>query len=389
MARKVQNLGGIRKRPNGQWEFRARVDGRRISIYAATRSALLKKVADQRARGGGELRPRNPITIDQLFEPWLESVEETRKRTTHAQYDTMYRLYIQPAIGSKRIESLDAQDIEHLYRSLKAKGVGAATIQRVHLVLSRALRVALRKQILFTDLMAGVEPPVHKAAKMRTLDRAETERFLAAISGDRYEALYLLAAIGGMRQGELFALRWSDIDFRRRVVEISQSLQDVDGHLEVVDPKTKTSARSLDFGPRIATALKSRQKAWKSEGHQSPYVFTTPTGEFLRKSNFIRREFAAVLERAGLPRIRFHDLRHTAATMMLMAEIHPKVVAERLGHASVRTTLDRYSHVVKGMGQGASEALEAFVFGPPGGRFGGTTAKRASKRTSRKTKKSP
>ncbi len=385
----MANLRGARKRPDGLWEYRERVNGNRISIYAATESELRKKLADERARGDGELRPRNPITVGQCFDEWLALVEKNRKRTTYALYETMYRLYIKPALATKKLDKIDSTDIEHLYRSLDDKGVGTATIRRVHLVLQRALGIALRKRTITVDPLSGVEPPRHITAKMQTLDREQIDRLITAIKGDRYEALYLLAAVGGMRQGELFALRWSAIDFCRGILTIEQSLQDVNGKLSIETPKTKTSIRSLDFGLGIARALKRRQKDWLSEGHDSPYVFTTPTGEFLRKSNFIRRDFAAVIKKAKLPAIRFHDLRHTAATMMLMAEIHPKVAAERLGHASVRTTLDRYSHVVKGMGRDASDTLEAFIFKAGGGKNGGSNSKRGTSKSTPRKRKSP
>jgi len=395
---------GMRHRPDGRWEFRATVDGRRVSLYAPTRGELAQLVADEKARGGGEILPSNPITVAQHAEQWLKSsVLPNRKRTTYAQYETMICRYIIPTIGHIRLTELRSHHIDQMYADLRAGNidepiirfplttkpvgqvgktnnrgkvksqashVGKATMQRVHLVLRRLLDTAADRRIIPWSPLKGITPPTHKNSEMRVLDTAQLRRLIAAAKGDRYEALYLLAAISGLRQGEVFALRWDDINFKKRTVRIERSLQDVNGTLAVVSPKTLTSSRTIDVDERTIQALLARLDASVLEDHSSPFVFTTASGGFMRKANFRSREFHAMLRRASTEddviMIRFHDLRHTAATTMLSAGVPVKVVSERLGHASVRFTLDRYAHVLPGMGREAADQVQAYIDGDDG-----------------------
>lgn len=188
----------------------------------------------------------------------------------------------------------------------------------------------------------------------------------ASEAEDRLEALYVLAVTTGMRQGELLGLKWEDVDLARSAIHVRRTLTRKGGRLLLGEPKTKKSRRTVQLAGRALDALKAHRKAqleermahaglWEDHG----LVFATQTGTLVNPTNLTKRSFKPLLERAGLPRVRFHDLRHTAATLLLMQGVHPKYVQELLGHATIAITLDTYSHVLPSMGDQAARAMEA------------------------------
>lgn len=179
--------------------------------------------------------------------------------------------------------------------------------------------------------------------------------------GDRLEALYVLAVATGLRQGELLALRWCDIDLPARTLTVQRNLVQLNGRLEITEPKTAASRRRVDLPCVAVAALEAHRRRRPAAPHPTAFVFADAKGGPIRKQNLVRRSFRPLLGRAGLPRIRFHDLRHTAATLLLAEGVHPKIVAERLGHSSVTITLDTYSHVLKGMQREAASKLDVLL----------------------------
>jgi integrase len=200
---------------------------------------------------------------------------------------------------------------------------------------------------------------------MRTFGAAQVRQLLDAARGDRLEALFVLAVSTGMRQGELLGLQWEDLDFDHGTVQIRHQLQEVAGRLALVEPKTARSRRRVDL-PAVAvlTLLEHRERmrvAGRSIGEG--YVFIDTEGGPIRKSNLRRRSFRLLLDRAKLPLLRFHDLRHTAATLHLAGGTHPKVVQEMLGHSTISMTLDTYSHVVPSMQKEAAATMNRLLTG--------------------------
>jgi integrase len=202
---------------------------------------------------------------------------------------------------------------------------------------------------------------------MRTLTVEQVRALLRAAQDDRLEALYVLAVTTGMRRGELLGLRWSEVDIPGGALAVTGSLQRVTGKgLVRVEPKTGRSRRRILLTPTAIAALRRHQGAqaaerlaaadwWQDQG----LVFCSELGTPLEPGNMLRRSFHPLLHRAGLPWIRFHDLRHTAATVMLGRGVHPKIASEMLGHATVGITLDTYSHVTETMQRVATEEIEA------------------------------
>jgi integrase len=215
---------------------------------------------------------------------------------------------------------------------------------------------------------AAVEAPRRARREMKTFSPHETHRFLEAAKVERLEALYTLAVTAGLRQGELLGLRWRDVDLLHRSLRITGSLQSIQGEgLRIVDAKTGRSRRQVVVS-EIATDALRRHRALQAQERlkigeawdDQDLVFTTADGKPIHPSNMLRG-YRAMLRRAELPPLRFHDLRHTAATLLLGAGIHPKVVSEMLGHSTISITLDLYSHVTPTMQQQAADAVDSLL----------------------------
>jgi integrase len=277
--------------------------------------------------------------------------------STWTRYEGLLRLHALPFIGRLRLGRLGPFHLEQLYTGRIKAGLSPTTVLQLHRVLHHALRVAVRWSVVPRNVSELVTPPRGASHEFRVLSPDEARAFLRAVEGNRLEALYILAITTGMRQGELFGLRWTDVNLRAGSLRLVRQL------------KTKSSRRQVLL-PRIAvetlTAHHEQQDqerrlagtAWEDNG----LVFPNQVGRPINPSNFLPRDFYPLLKRAGLPRMRFHDLRHSAATLLLELGIHPKVVSEMLGHSQIGITLDLYSHVTATMQQQAVTALDG-LFG--------------------------
>ncbi len=214
-----------------------------------------------------------------------------------------------------------------------------------------------------------VTPPRDQHKEMRTLDVEQARQLLDSVRGDRFEALYILALTAGLRQGELLALRWQDVDLGDKSLRVVGTLyRSSNGTLKIGEPKTAGSRRQVTLGGLAVDALRRHKDnqaaqrllcgdAWEDHG----LVFTNEVGRPMEATNLRQRFFQPLLKRAGLPRIRFHDLRHTAATLLLGEDVNPKIVSERLGHSRVGITLDLYSHVTPTMQRKAADAVDTVL----------------------------
>jgi len=196
---------------------------------------------------------------------------------------------------------------------------------------------------------------------MQALAPDRVIRLLAAAKDDRLEALYVLAVTTGLRQGELLGLQWEDLDLPGAVLHVRHTLHELNGRLWIGEPKTRRARRQVDLSMIAVVALQNHRQSMLIEGRLDGLIFCDTQGGPLRKSNLLRRSFLPLLKRAKLPPIRFHDLRHTAATLLLAQGVHPKIVQERLGHSQVSLTLDTYSHILPGMGREAASKLDALL----------------------------
>jgi integrase len=280
-------------------------------------------------------------------------------------HEQIVRLHLKPALGRLKLSKLTPAHVQGLYRDKLDSGLSSATVQKIHTVLHKALAQALKWNMMARNAADAVKAPRPAPAEMHPLSPDEARKLIEAVRGNKLEALYVLEVHTGMRQGELLALRWEDVDLNEGVIRIRRTLTRSGGRIALGEPKTKGSRRPVHLTSAAVEALRSHLE-WQLEEierlgdlyRDNGLVFTSQVGTLINPTNLRRRSFAPLLERAGLPQIRFHDLRHTCATLLLTRNVHPKYVQELLGHATVAITLDTYSHVIPGMGNHTARAME-------------------------------
>ena len=275
------------------------------------------------------------------------------------------RLHISPELGNVPLAKLTAQQVQALYARKLDDGLSPTTVHHLHAVLHRALKAALRLELVQRNITELIDPPRMAHREMATLSPEQARHFLATAAGDRFEALYVLALSTGMRQGELLALRWRDIDLITGTLSVRVTLCYTPKGYVLAEPKTHHSCRLIALPQLAQEALRRHRELQAAEmaklgdaWHDLDLVFPNTIGRPMVNMHLLRREFLPMLQQAGLQRIRFHDLRHTAATLLLRQGVNPKIVSEMLGHSDVSITLNLYSHVTPHMQQQAAAAMD-------------------------------
>ena len=278
----------------------------------------------------------------------------------------MVHPHIVPGLGRLKLKSLNPAHVRAFYRDRLDTGLSPATVHKMHVVLHKALDGAVSDGLIPHNAAKDVKVPQTGSRKeIRPLTSQQARDLFDAARGDRLEALYVLAIATGLRQGELLALKWEDVELEEAVLRVRRTLTRSGGKVEVGPPKTPNSRRSVGLMSRAVEALRAhlaRQLA-EMEEMGSLYrpgglVFANEIGGIINPSNLRNRHLVRLLERAKLPKVRFHDLRHTCATLLLTKNVNPKIVSEMLGHSSISITLDTYSHVLPTMRANAVRALE-------------------------------
>ncbi len=287
------------------------------------------------------------------------------RTSTYERNQTLVDLHIAPALGKLKLKSLTPAHVRWFYREKLDADFSAATVHKMHVVLHKALDQAVRDGLIPRNVTGAVKVPQIKRKEIQALCAEETKRLLGAAREDRFEALYVLAVTTGLRQGELLALKWEDVDLERGVLRVRRTLTRLKGKVSSGEPKTAKSRRSVKLTAIAAAALREHldRQLEEIERVGSLYsdaglVFATERGTPVNPTNLRQRSFAQLLKRANLRKIRFHDLRHTCATLLLGRNINPKIESEMLGHSSISITLDTYSHVLPDMQDSAARALE-------------------------------
>lgn len=346
--------GSITQRKNGRWRAQIQRDGKRVSFGADTKQECLKWLAKtiNDVNNGRLDIEGGRMQLSDYLEQWLESARMTLRPKTHYQYERIIKLHINPHIGNLPLKSITPQRVERLYADLQKAGRGVRTIRYVHGILHRSLAKAVLYGLIPTNTAHGASLPRYQHKEMLVLDSDQIGRLLAASSGNRLEALFHLAAVTGMRQAEIFGLRWSDVLWSTGLMNVQRQVQRVPKQgWSFMEPKTRAGRRMVPIGAGAIEALrrqKERQaiekavagKRWQEYG----LVFTTAIGTPMDAHN-LRKDFIAVLKEAGLPEVRFHDLRHSAASLMLNHNIPVLVVSKILGHANPAITLTVYGHL--------------------------------------------
>jgi integrase len=362
--RRGRGEGSIHERRPGLWEakvslgFDAEGKRRRATVFGRSKEEVQRKLRDLQVRadrgldvGGGK------TTVARWLARWLEMIRPTVEPGTYAPYERHVRLHLIPQLGPLKLAALGKAQVRGLYADLAAKGMSAAMQRKVGATLSAALNAATSDGLLPANPARLVRKPKATKPEMKPLDPGQASAFLEAARTDRLFPFYLTSLDTGARPGELLALTWPDIDLDAGHLLINKSLEDIAGALRVKPVKTARSRRRIDLSAGTVAALAEHRKAMLAEGHIAGPVFCNRHGGHLRQTDLRVRSFKPILRRAGLPNIRLYDLRHTCATLLLLADVPAKVVSERLGHASITRTLDTYSHVLPTMQRRAADLI--------------------------------
>lgn len=370
VKRRGRGEGAIFKRRDGSWCAAITAgygqDGkrRRKYVYAKTKRQVQEKLMRLQAGAlDGFIESNGRLKVGEfLHDLWLDSVIRPKSRpSTCRLYETTIKKHIGPWIGGIQLCKLTPVHVQNLYATLERERRSPRLREMVHARLHCALRHALRMGMISRNPCEVVDRPRAASKTMRVLDGRQAKLFLGFAKNDRLYALYLLAVTTGLRQGELLGLQWAEVNFDQRTLSVQHSLAENAGKFYLETPKTKKGRRLVELTSQAVEALREHRKSMIREGNSGPWVFCDSEGGPLRKSNLIRRSFKPLLRNAGLPSIRFHDLRHTAATLLFAQGAHPKVVQELLGHAKIGLTLDLYSHSVPTLQRETVDRMETFL----------------------------
>lgn len=375
------------KRGNGEGSiYRRKVDGRwigsivigftptglprRRTVSAATRREAVEKLSRlQHDITGGLQATERSVTLEQLVIQWYEDVLRHQvQESAGSNYLSIARNHLLPTLGKKKLMDLKPVHIDHLLARKIEEGLAPSTVRRIRAVLAQALDQAMRWGYVGRNVAALSRSPKVPRKEGRTLTPDEARAFLEAIRGHRNEALYALMLSAGLRRGEALGLKWTDFDEHAGVLAIRRQLQRGRDGLVLTDTKTSTSRRSVNLASPTVDLLVARRAIQKAEAEtlgevdfDSEFIFTSSAGTPLDPRNLLR-EFKGLCRNAGLGDWHVHELRHSAASLMLAQGVPLQVVSRILGHASIRMTADVYGHVLAPDRASAAEAIGSILW---------------------------
>lgn len=370
--------GSVRRRGPHSWELVIELGydaaGKRQRQYESVRGT--KREADRvlaarvNALATGVLISPAKLTVAEFGQRWLADTQANVALRTHERYAEIVRLHILPTIGTNRLNELRAAHVVRAQQVWRESGLAPRTVLKVHRLLHKMLNDAVRWGLVSVNVCTAVSAPRVERKEMPALTSAQARALLEQVRGTDYGALLATALYTGLRLGELRGLRWQDVDLDSSRLSVIQTVQRIAGELRVGGVKTHRSRRAMWVAPPLVAILREHRRrqakaqlaagdAWGEGG----LVFTDALGRPV-SDVAVRWAFWRALQTAGLPRVRLHDLRHTAATLLLELGVHPKIVSEMLGHSTIAVTLDLYSHVTPTMQREAAERLGALLSEP-------------------------
>lgn len=372
MTRRGPHEGSIYQRQDGRWEGAVHMgyeNGKRVRRFriGRTRAEVVAKLAIVlKARDESRPVPNQREKLGPFLRRWLDEVAKpTIRASTYDSYDDIVTLHLIPGLGRIAIAKLTPAEVQAFLNTKSASGLSPRRIQYIHAVLRRALVTAERRGLISRNVAKLVDPPRVMRHEIRPLTPEQARALLDANRDDRLWALYVTALATGLRQGELLALRWEDVDLERRRLSVRGTLARVAGKLAVLEPKTERSRRTIGLPEVAISALRAHRtrqlterlvagKRWVDSGH----VFATTIGTPIEAAA-VTRSFQRVLVRAELPRSRFHDLRHAAATFLLAQGFTLEDVKNLLGHSSIVLTSNTYGHVLEQRQEQVAAGMDA------------------------------
>jgi integrase len=361
MPRRSKGEGSVTRRKDGRWQASLlagyKPDGKplRRYFYADTpteaRALLRDAIRRGEDRSGAPALTPARLTVAAFLEEWLNDAARHRlKRSTFEQYVSVTRRTLTPALGRHRLDKLTPAHVQHMTASMLGRGLAPSTARFARSILVSALADAVKWGMVDRNAAALSNGPRMERHEMSAWTQEEARAFLDAVRGGAWEALYITALSTGLRRGELLALLWGDVDLDKSTLKVSGTLQRLQGGIVRTAPKSKSGVREIHLGANTVQALRAHQarQRWQArtapEWHATGYVFTAANGKPIEPRNLLR-DFKAGVLRAGVRPIRFHDLRHTFAALMLAGGASLFAVSRILGHASINITADVYGHL--------------------------------------------
>jgi len=374
--------GSIREKSKGSWQIQiytgVRPDGKPRRHFETVRGR--KGDAQRRltellsSLDNGVYTPPGKLTVAEHLNQWLDGYVKTNcSQRTFDGYQSIIQRHLIPVLGHIQLKRLNAQSIQSYYGKACEK-LSSRTVHHHHRVLFQSLKYAVRQGYLGRNTAELVDPPSPRKKAMRTLTPFEVEALLERAQESYYYPVIYTAVSTGLRQAELLGLRWRDIDLELLSISVSQVLYKRRGICQFKEPKTAHSRRLVAMTPKLALYLRDYRAERESLYWQlgkplaiDDLVFTSVEGKPLDPC-VLTHNFGRICKKAGLENVRFHDLRHTFASLMLLRGAKPKVISEALGHSSVAFTMDVYSHIIEGMQSDAMALLDEVL---PAGKNGG------------------
>ncbi len=375
MAKRRSNgEGNIRKRKDGRWEGRYTAginpeNGKQIfknvlgKTQAEVKEKLKKALADSQRL---DLAKQGKYTVGTWMDVWFENVAKIKVRpSSHQTYKGYIDNHIKPNIGNIPLEKLTTMELQKFYRKLltkgrveriestdQPKGLSAKTVRNINQVISSAMDFAIAQKIISENPCKAVALPKLEHKEMQTIPAEQLQAFLTEAKATGVYEMYYIELATGLRRGELLGLKWEDIDMKQGIIRVRRQVARIDGKIVEAPLKTKNSYRTVTISPQAIEVLK-QQKAKTND----QYVFPSPNGGPISPDS-VNNMLKRVLERAGIPKVRFHDLRHTFATLALQNGVDIKTVSGMLGHFSAGFTLDTYAHVTTAAQKEAAQTME-------------------------------
>ncbi len=374
MSKRGQNEGTIYKRADGRWEGALTLPGtggKRKRVYGKTQ----REVREQLTALRRDLDQGMPVvterqTVGQFLDRWLVDVVKPHKSPkTAVSYAQVTRLYLAPTLGQHLLTKLEPRHVQAMMNGMVERGLAPRTVQYARAILRKALNQALKWGYVARNVATLVDPPKVKRHEITPLDASHAGRFLDAARNDRLRALFTVGVALGLRQGELLGLRWEDVDFATGTLTVRKQLQRIDGKPQLVDLKTERSRRTLPLPAVTASALRAHRarqsqerllagSRWQDWG----LVFASTIGTPLDPRNLTDR-YKALLAQAGLPNIRFHDMRHSCASLLIAQGVPLEIVSRILGHSQISLTMNTYVHLLPQAQQQAADAMDRLFGG--------------------------
>ena len=375
MAKKRANgEGSIRKRKDGRWEGRytARHDPETgKAIYKNVLGKTQAEVKEKLKQAIGEtqaldITKAGKYTVGEWMEVWFQDYAKIKVRpSSHQTYQGYICNHIRPNIGNIPLEKLTSLDLQKFYKKLlttgrvdrveakgQPKGLSAKTVRNIHQILSSGLKLAQEQRLILTNPAEGCALPRVEHQEMKTLTTVQLASFFQEARESGVFELYYLELATGLRRGELLGLKWEDIDLERGDLRVRRQVSRINGEVVEAPLKTKNAYRTLPLAEDTVSVLREQRR----KVGNSPWVFPSPNGGPISPDSVLHM-LHRVLKRAGLPKVRFHDLRHTFATLALQNGVDVKTVSGMLGHFSAGFTLDTYAHITSAAQRQAAQTM--------------------------------